>query len=227
MEFDTILKEIIDENGNIPADNVGKLVESFKDFNKGLAENKNKILAEKKQLENKIKLYEDIDPDEVKKLKEEYEKLTEKVNLNDNDAEKIKKMLTEKYNKEIEAERQLRMEIEKKYTSKIINEKLSEELDRIGIKKPTYKKAVSKLFENDIKVIDSNILVGDKDITDFINEWSQSDEAKDFIDVEMTVGGGVKKTGTPTMDYTGSKKDALNILKTQGKEAYLKIAKKD
>ena len=186
MDFEKLLKEIVDENGNIPAENTNKLVEKFKDYNKGLAESKDKILSEKKALQEKIK---------VKQHEREYNELTERLSLKDNDAETNKKALTSKYEPKLKELEQKLNESESRYKQKVVNEKLNELLESVGVKKTTYKKAVSKLFEKDIQVIDDNILVGDKEISEFINDWSQSDEAKDFISAPISSGGGYKTTG--------------------------------
>lgn len=202
MKLAEILKELQDEQGAIPADRVDSLVEKMKEHNQGLVNNKEKLLSEKKKadeekrkLEEKIQLYEGIDPEKVKKLEKEYEELSEQVNLKENDAVSIKKALTEKYEKEKQEIMEQLEEFKGKYTEKTVSETLSQQLEKAGVTKPTYKKAVMNMLKNKTKVVDDAVLVGDKTADEYIKEWSETDEAKDFISAEKTTGGGAKTPG--------------------------------
>lgn len=196
MNIEEILKEITDENGNIPSDRVTSLIEKFKGFNEGLEKNKNQILEEKKRLQDKIKLYEGIaSPEELEKMKTQLEEMKEKEASKSNDAETIKRMLTEKHNKEIEALRKENNEFKEKYINKMINETMTAELEKAGVTNPELRKAVLSMFGKDAKVIDDNVLVGDKAVSDFIKDWSQSDGAKAFITQPTSTGGGQKNPG--------------------------------
>jgi hypothetical protein len=131
-----------------------------------------------------------IDPEDYNRLKEDKLELEHKLDetnkllkLEQSNAEKVKKSY----------------ETEAGFTSKLlIDNGLTEALVAAGVK-PELMKAAKAMFVNSA-VIKANgetrtALIGDKQISDFVKEWSASDEGKHFVLAPNNSGGGANGGG--------------------------------
>ena len=166
--------------------------------------NKNReLLSELRTAKNKNK---EIDPENYSKvldendtLKSELSKLKNDLGLKTKDFEKLNGQLLEKDN------------FLKNLT---LENSLNDHLTKVGVK-PEFMNAAKALLKNQANVSDNNVLIGDKNIADYMTEWSASD-GKVFIAAPANNGGGAtgsNGTATVTGNLSGSKSE---------QEAYIK-----
>lgn len=127
-----------------------------------------------------------IDPDEFNKIKDERDSLSEKLN----EASKATKQAIADLDK-------IKKDHEKEaaFVSKLLIENgLNDALTSAGIKNPILIKAAKAMLSSQaqIKIDGENRLavIGDKPLSDFIGEWSKTDEGKYFVDAPNSSGGG-------------------------------------
>lgn len=102
---------------------------------------------------------------------------------------------------------------------------LNEHLSKIGVK-PEYMTAAKALLEKNAKVDENGVLIGDKNISDFIHEWSNN-EGKIFINAPANSGGGA--TGSNGTGASVQKRSEMThaqkgeYIKANGQDAYLKL----
>lgn len=166
--------------------------------------NKNReLLSELRTAKNKNK---EIDPENYSKtldendtLKSELSKLKNDLGLKTKDFEKLNGQLLEKEN----------------YLKNLtLENSLNDHLTKAGVK-PEFMNAAKALLKNQANVSDNNVLIGDKNIADYMTEWSASD-GKVFIAAPANNGGGAtgsNGTATVTGNLSGSKSE---------QEAYIK-----
>lgn len=166
--------------------------------------NKNReLLSELRTAKNKNK---EIDPENYSKildendtLKSELSKLKNDLGLKTKDFEKLNGQLLEKDN----------------YLKNLtLENSLNDHLTKAGVK-PEFMNAAKALLKNQANVSDNNVLIGDKNIADYMTEWSASD-GKVFIAAPANNGGGAtgsNGTATVTGNLSGSKSE---------QEAYIK-----
>lgn len=166
--------------------------------------NKNReLLSELRAAKNKNK---EIDPENYSKvldendtLKSELSKLKNDLGLKTKDFEKLNGQLLEKDN----------------YLKNLtLENSLNDHLTKAGVK-PEFMNAAKALLKNQANVSDNNVLIGDKNIADYMTEWSASD-GKVFIAAPANNGGGAtgsNGTATVTGNLSGSKSE---------QEAYIK-----
>lgn len=133
----------------------------------------------------KLRKNSEIDPEEFNKLKDENEQLQAKIS----ESEKLVK----KANADLEVTKKA-MESESGYVQKLLIENgLTEALNAAGVK-PELAKAVKAMFAGQAQIkIDGenrNAVIGDKSLSDFIADWSKSDEGKHFVVASVNSGGG-------------------------------------
>ena len=178
--------------------------EAVQEATKGLLAKRDELLGEVK----KLRKGQEIDPADYQKLKDENDGLQEKVEHYEK-AAKVSAL-------EIEKERKLR-ESESGFVQKLlIDNGLNDALIKANVK-PELLKAAKAMFSSQAQIKaegdNRNALIGDKPITDFISEWSKSDEGKHFVVAPNNSGGnatGGSASGTPSKTVTRSEFDGLN-----------------
>jgi uncharacterized protein YdcH (DUF465 family) len=127
----------------------------------------------------------EIDPEDFNRLKEENEALADKlaetqkaVKAAQTEAEKLKKAYAD----------------ESGFTQKLlVDNGLTEALVKNGIA-PQFLSAVKALFAGQTQVVtegDSRAAkIGDKNLTEFVSDWSKTDEGKHFVAAPNNSGGG-------------------------------------
>ena len=154
--------------------------EAVQEATKGLLAKRDELLGEVK----KLRKGQEIDPADYQKLKDENDGLQEKVEHYEK-AAKVSAL-------EIEKERKLR-ESESGFVQKLlIDNGLNDALIKANIK-PELLKAAKSMFSSQAQIKaegdNRSALIGDKSITDFIAEWSKSDEGKHFVIAPNNTGG--------------------------------------
>jgi seryl-tRNA synthetase len=175
--------------------NAPEVQTAIEEATKGLVKKRDELLAEVK----KLRKDSSIDPDDYNRLKEEKETLSDKLN----ELTKTSKQ----YTAELERIKKAAAD-EAEYSSKLLVEtNLNDAINSIGIK-PEFNRAVKALFANQAQVIASqegrSVKIGDKSVSDFMKEWSETDEGKSFRAAPINQGGGSTggqggKTGKKTI----------------------------
>lgn len=113
-----------------------------------------------------------------------------------------------KYQEALEiAEKRMQSELEKaqsqlsEYQQReqnyLINDGLNKALDSVNIK-PELKKAAEALFKSQAVISDGKAMIGETSLSDFVSEWSQSDEGKAFVQAPHNTGGDATGSQTPS-----------------------------
>lgn len=148
----------------------------------GLIAKRDELLSEVKRL----KKGQEIKPEQYEALENELdsykEKLTEAnklVKTTQTEFEKVKKMF----------------DAESSFTSKLlVDNGLQAELVKAGVTNPAHLKAVKSMLSSQVQVKiegdERKAVIGDKTLSDFVSEWSKSDEGKHFVAAPSNSGGG-------------------------------------
>ena len=133
-------------------------------------------------------------------LKGELSKAKNDLNLKAKDLEKLTGTLTEKDN----------------YLKNLtLENSLNDHLTKAGVK-PEFMNAAKALLKNQANVSDNNVLIGDKNIADYMTEWSASD-GKVFIAAPTNNGGGATgSNGGGNLQKLSdlSESERINLFKT-------------
>lgn len=148
----------------------------------GLIAKRDELLAEVK----KLKKGQEIKPEQYEALEAELEatrdKLTEASKIaktTQTEFEKVKKMF----------------EAENSFTSRLlVDNGLQAELLKVGVTNPAHLKAVKSMLSGQVQVRvegdERKAVIGDKTLSDYVSEWSKSDEGKHFVAAPSNSGGG-------------------------------------
>ena len=100
-------------------------------------------------------------------------------------------------------------------SSLLVDHGLTEALTKAGVKNPAYVKAAKALLRDKVKVVadggERKAFVEDKALAEFVTEWSQGDEGKEFIASSGNSGGGAggSSGGSNTKTITRAEFDQL------------------
>ena len=170
----------------------------------GLIAKRDELLGEVK----KLRKGQEIKPEEYQSLKEENDELQEKLTASQKQIKDSTKALEAL---------QLQFKEESGFTQKLlIDNGLTDALLKAGVK-PELTKAAKALFASQatIKIdgAERSAIIGDKSITDFVAEWSKSDEGKHFVAAPNNTGGnaqGGRDGGTGKKTMARTEFDALD-----------------
>ena len=147
----------------------------------GLIAKRDELLSEVKRL----KKGQEIKPEQYEALENELDATREKLNeanklvkTSQTEFEKVKKLF----------------EAESSFTNNLLVENgLNEALVKEGVKKE-FLPAVKSMLKSQVQVkVEGDArkaLIGDKPLSDYVSEWSKSDEGKHFIVAPTSTGGG-------------------------------------
>ena len=170
----------------------------------GLISKRDELLAEVK----KLRKNQEIKPEQLEELENQVETYKTKWT----EAEKQAKAIAQ------EAEKVKKLyEAESGYTNNLLVENgLNEALVKEGIAKQ-FLPAVKSMLKSQVQVkIEGNerkAIIGDKPLSDFVSEWSKSEEGKHFIAAPANSGGGSNGGG-----------DAKGSVKTMPRAQFDKIS---
>ena len=152
--------------------------------------------------------------DSLRKFKQQADQNAEAAKGNYDEALKL---VNDNHQKEIQKLQDSNGNLTKQLETILIDNGLSAALD--GVKVQTkLKKAATAMHRGEVTLKDGAAMVGEVPLTDFINNWSQTDEGKAFIQAADNSGGdagggGNSGQGSQTIDYTNAspKEIAANI----------------
>lgn len=148
----------------------------------GLISKRDELLAEVK----KLKKGQEIKPEQYEALEAELESTRDKLaeaskiaKTTQTEFEKVKKMF----------------EAENSFTSRLlVDNGLQAELLKVGVTNPAHLKAVKSMLSGQVQVRvegdERKAIIGDKTLSDYVSEWSKSDEGKHFVAAPSNSGGG-------------------------------------
>lgn len=149
----------------------------------------NKLDAKNKQLLDELKKARknaEIDPEDFAKLERERDEMQTKLS----DADKVRKAA-----EKAAADATKALQGESAFTQRLlIDNGLNAALLEAGVKNPVHLKAVTAMMRGSVEIkVEGDArkaVVGDKELTAYIKEWSASDEGKQFVAAPSNTGGG-------------------------------------
>ena len=179
----------------------------------GLVGKRDELLAEVK----KLRKNQEIKPEQLEALENELDTYKTKWA----EAEKQAKAIAQ------EADKVKKLyEAESGYTNNLLVENgLNEALVKEGIAKQ-FLPAVKSMLKNQVKVtVDGNerkALIGDKPLSEFVSEWSKSEEGKHFIAAPANSGGGSNGGGDAKGAVKTMPRSQFDGISSAEKGAFLK-----
>jgi len=118
------------------------------------------------------------------------------------------------------------LEVEGGFVSKLlIDNGLNDALLKAGVK-PEMSKAVKALLAGQVTIKTEgdkrNAVIGDKSLSDFVDEWAKSDEGKHFVSAPNNQGGGANGGGKGKEDAKTMTRAAFDALDPAGKVEFSK-----
>ena len=141
--------------------------------------NKNKELLNELKAERKSNRESEVDSDKYYKLKDEFDDLSDKYKALEHTAKSKDKEIA----KLTESNNGLNANLK----NILIDDGLTNELVKAGVKKE-YLEATRALLKGQVSLVDTNAMVGDKTLAEFIPSWAG--ENKHFITAPDNSGGG-------------------------------------
>lgn len=166
----------------------------------GLKNKNTELLSELKAARKNLT----IDPEDYGRLKDEKDSLLEKI------SELNKSLKTSQI--ELDKVTKLYQSETSEYNRMLVDNSLTVALGEVKVK-PELLKAVKALVSPNIEVKDRQARVGDKSISDYIKEWSVSDEGKHFVMAPINSGGnssGAANGSGGQKQVTRSQFDGMN-----------------
>lgn len=162
-----------------------------------LAQHKETILAEKKKLQDKLKLFDGIDPEKYNALKQQLEALELKEVFEAGDLESVKSALATKHSTELAAKDTEIESLLSDLHDVLVDQGLTNALLENKVKKE-YMSAVKALLKDGVQITKQNVdgkqkhtaTVGDVALADYVKKWAASDDAKIYIAASKDGGGG-------------------------------------
>lgn len=148
----------------------------------GLAAKNKELLAELKE----ARKGKQVSPEDLDKLEIQIDELKGQLT----DAQKAAKNAL----KESESAKKALADAEGFTQRLLVDNGLTEALAKAGVTNPVHLKAVKSMLSGQVQVVaegDAKVAkVGDKALTDFVNEWAKGDEGKFFVAAPNNNGGG-------------------------------------
>lgn len=167
----------------------GKLAQEKVDAEtKGLKTKQTELMDELKGLKKK---FDGIDPDEVKRLKEEERNKADK----DSDPVKLRERIEGEFTPKLTAAEKRAEEAEAKLNSNTIDSQLTTALVEAGVAKEFLRAVKADLGSSrKVEVTDGGVIIDGKPVGDFVKAWATTD-GKPFISAGDHSGGGSKGGG--------------------------------
>ena len=167
---------------------------------KSLEENKGKILAEKKSLQNKLKLFDGIDPEKYSLIQKQLEELELREHVEVGDLQGFKELLQKKHQAELDALNEKLSQSDSYISSLLIDQGLTGALTENRVSE-RFLPAVKALLMDRVQIQhnqetgDRAAVVGDVALKDYVKTWSESDEGKVYVKADTNLGGGAGGSG--------------------------------
>lgn len=175
------------------------------------------LLGTIKKLKKSVKEKSDIDVDEFNKIKTENKQLKKKSRKNESKAEKQLRLAREQHSSEMDKLTKRLDKKDKKDEKNLIKSEILESLGLIGCKS-VLTKAARKIIQSDVVIEEGIPMIGDKIISEYIKEWSKTEEGKNFVLAKKNSGGdssgGNEEEGEDEQEkYFDPKSKSVNLTK--------------
>lgn len=158
-----------------------------------LSESKGNILAEKKALQAKLKLFDGIDPDKYNETKKLLEELSERELIEVGDFDTVKKAIQEKHSKELKAKDDEIVKLTASLHDLLVDQGLTSALQKNGIAE-RYLPACRALLRDGVQITEDGgehkATAGDVPLADYVAKWAKSDDGKIYVAAKDNSGGG-------------------------------------
>jgi hypothetical protein len=174
-----------------------QLQEEIEKATKGLKEKNAELLSDNKKLKDEKKDLAKTAED----LKAEKDEAEQAAAAKSGDIEKLTKSLEAKFQKQIDEALNGKKQSEERLNQILIDKGLTDELIKIKVA-PQFLDAAAALIKSKNKVEVSEVdgipsaVIGGKVIGDFLKEWSQGDNGKNFVQASANGGGGAQGGNT-------------------------------
>lgn len=114
-----------------------------------------------------------------------------------NDTAERLQALEANWQQKLDQEKAKTREWQERYNSTILKSELTDALVAVNVKSPVLRKAAMKLLEDQLEIADNKVV--DKTlrrpVKEFIQEWAQSEEGREFVAAPDNSGGGAGNSG--------------------------------
>lgn len=191
--------------------------------------------GKRKELSQSLQAFGDITPEDVEALREELAEAREGGDVDvEAKIEEVKEKLSSKHDQELSKIREEKEELEGTVHRLLVDNRLTEAIDDAGVK-PEYRPAVrAMLKEKDPTVVekdgrrvgvfkeDPSGIPGEHEISEFVSEWADSEQAKPYLPAANkggsgsepggSGGGGGQKQGTAVVEDGTVRTDPAKVL---------------
>ena len=201
-KFLKLLKEVFKDVEDVNWDELEKTLDEevkkeVETATKPLSEKRDEILAEKKKLQNRLKLFDGVDVESYNKLKGQLEELELKEIFEAGDLEALKSALTSKHQAELDGLEAKLSSAETFISNLLVDQGLTDSLLKANVSE-RYLPAVKALLKDGVQIItdettgERKAVVGDVPLNEYVEKWAASDEGKNYISAQPNSGGGAQ-----------------------------------
>jgi len=201
-KFLKLLKEVFKDVEDVNWDELEKTLgeEVKKEIDtatKPLSEKRDEVLAEKKKLQSRLKLFDGVDVEAYNKLKGQLEELELKEIFEVGDLDALKTALTSKHQAELDG-LQAKLSSADTFISKLlVDQGLTDNLLKANVSE-RYLSAVKALLKDGVQIVtdestgERSAVVGEIPLNEYVQKWSVSEEGKNYITAQSNSGGGAQ-----------------------------------
>lgn len=183
---------------------------------KGLTNNRDEILGEKKALQQKLESFSGVSPDEYKALKN-FKEEAERQKLVDKG--EYEKALADSNRSKDEALKRLETGLAQR-DNYIKAMGLQKALIEANVKEAPLLEAATAMFAPKLQLLDDEtgpvVKLDDKPINDYIKEWAGTDKGKFFVSAPVNQGGGTPPGAQIPGNGAGLRKSQMNLKQRSG-----------
>lgn len=168
------------------ADYLKTITKSLTDANDGLKRDLVK-------LKEKIKEFDGLDIADLKKAKEDLERIQSENQNNETEIQKAMRIASEQHKQTIDAMNKRLDMLTNRNRTLLVDDALRSELVKSNCK-PLLVEAAISLLKPNVTIIEADGMekatIGDKSISEYVAEWSKSEVGSNFILAKQNTGGG-------------------------------------
>jgi predicted RNase H-like nuclease (RuvC/YqgF family) len=213
--MEALLKAIRDavESGSVDET---AIKEAYQGSTKGLSDKVDDLAAEVKKWRKRA--LSKADEGDTSELHDKIESLQDQLKEKNRELEKVQQQFDRESKKlatALEAE-------QKAVSSLVVDHGLTEALSKVGVTNPAYVKAARAILQGQVEVVSNGdtreATIEGKPLVDFVAEWAQGDEGKQFVKPRADIGGGA---GGAIFDHSAGKPFSEMSLKERSELAKL------
>lgn len=201
-KFLKLLREVFKDVDGVDWDAIEKsLSNEVKDevdkATKPLSDKRDEVLAEKKKLQSRLKLFDGVDVEAYNKLKGQIEDLELKEVFEVGDLEAVKTALTSKHQVELDGLKTELGSAETFISKLLVDQGLTNNLLKANVSE-RYLPAVKALLQDGVQITtdeatgERTAVVGELPLNDYVEKWAASEEGKNYITAQNNSGGGAQ-----------------------------------